>query len=142
MKILDSVPDDKVFVLSDGSRLHNLQELLDSLKVMDEEIFSHHVNDQKNDFANWIRDVFLDKRLADQISASKSRLQVMLLIRRRIAKKPVRKKVVKKKDPKMIVFPVKNSDKNLLQVLASDAKKFFSKDTLSIVKDDFKNLFK
>ena len=69
---LADVPDDKRFLMCDGSVLSNLVQLRDSLKKMNDGIFSYHVNNERNDFKNWIREVIGDKKLAAQISRLKS----------------------------------------------------------------------
>src|SRR5690606_16403342 len=43
----------KEFVLSNGVMLNSISDLIKHLKTMPEEIFVHHVNDERNDFANW-----------------------------------------------------------------------------------------
>jgi len=55
------------FVLCDGRIIKSLEELMLFLKDMDQKTFTYHVNDQKNDFSNWIRYVFKEKKLADEI---------------------------------------------------------------------------
>jgi hypothetical protein len=56
------------FYLNNGKKLKNIAELIESLKDMDQDLFSSHVNEQHNDFASWIRDVFGEKELARRIS--------------------------------------------------------------------------
>lgn len=51
------------FHLSDGRVLEDLKQLRDALRVMPEEVYEHHVNDDRNDFANWVGD-FFDQGLA------------------------------------------------------------------------------
>jgi len=55
------------FYLNNGKKLKNIAELMESLKDMGQDLFSFHVNEQNNDFANWIRDVFGAKELARRI---------------------------------------------------------------------------
>ena len=55
------------FYLNNGKKLKNIAELMESLKDMSQDLFSFHVNEQNNDFANWIRDVFGAKELARRI---------------------------------------------------------------------------
>ena len=56
------------FILADGGVIKSLEELNIILKSIDPKIFEYHVNDSKNDFANWIRYVYKSKRLADFIT--------------------------------------------------------------------------
>jgi len=60
------------FFLHDGRRLKNLAELLDVLNYIDVLVFNHHVNENKNDFSTWIRDVFQDNELADKVKKTRS----------------------------------------------------------------------
>ena len=49
-------------------------ELLDALEAMDDDGFKKHVNDQKNDIADWLVDV--DKELADKVRTVKGRKEM------------------------------------------------------------------
>lgn len=59
------------FYLNNGKKLKNIAELMESLKDMHQDLFSFHVNEQHNDFASWIRDVFGEKELARRISQAR-----------------------------------------------------------------------
>ena len=59
------------FYLNNGKKLKSIAELIESLKNMDQGLFSFHVNEQHNDFASWIRDVFGEKELARRISQAR-----------------------------------------------------------------------
>ena len=59
------------FYLNNGKKLKNIAELMESLKDMDQDLFSFHVNEQRNDFASWVRDVFEEKELARRISRAR-----------------------------------------------------------------------
>ncbi|MBS3152008.1 hypothetical protein J4230_01215 [Candidatus Woesearchaeota archaeon] len=65
--ILSNVPKDKIFWLADGRSVSGINELYSVLKHLPNELFSQHVNDSKNDFYNWVRDVHQDKKLADDL---------------------------------------------------------------------------
>ncbi|HER24522.1 MAG TPA: hypothetical protein ENO17_05710 [Candidatus Atribacteria bacterium] len=59
------------FYLNNGKKLKNIAELMENLQYMDQGLFSFHVNEQHNDFAIWIRDVFGEKELARRISKAR-----------------------------------------------------------------------
>ncbi|MEK6967497.1 MAG: hypothetical protein AABX51_02595 [Nanoarchaeota archaeon] len=64
---------DKEFVLANGEHLKNLFELSESLARIDEKVFSHHVNKDRNDFSSWVEHVFNEKGLAETLKKSSSR---------------------------------------------------------------------
>lgn len=55
------------FVLHGGKTIKDLEELVHILKTIDKKTFEYHVNDSKSDFANWIRYVFKNRKLAEEI---------------------------------------------------------------------------
>ncbi|MBI4143544.1 hypothetical protein HY487_01525 [Candidatus Woesearchaeota archaeon] len=85
-KILGEAPVEHHFVVADGRKLKNVVELADALETMTEEIFRHHANEFKNDFASWVKDVFYDHSLAEDISRAKNRLETQITILRRLVK--------------------------------------------------------
>jgi len=74
------ISPEEYFHLCNGRVLKNLYELLNALKSIDEETFSHHVNDHKNDFGNWVKHVFHEDFLAEQIFAARDREGISRLI--------------------------------------------------------------
>ncbi len=72
---------DHFFVLKNGQKLRSMQELADELEVMDDSVFSHHVNEQKNDFAAWINDVLNLKELSQNLVSLNNKKQMASLIR-------------------------------------------------------------
>ena len=85
-KILGEAPEEHHFVVADGRKLKNIIELADALETMSEEIFRHHSNEFRNDFANWVKDVFYDHSLAEDISRAKNRFETQIAILRRLVK--------------------------------------------------------
>ncbi|HLC78480.1 MAG TPA: hypothetical protein VJH92_05115 [Candidatus Nanoarchaeia archaeon] len=61
------VPDSEKFWLANGKVVGSLKQLYEVLKKLDEKIFCLHVNEEKNDFYNWVKDVFNDNNLADDL---------------------------------------------------------------------------
>lgn len=51
-----------------------MQELADDLATMTDESFAYHVNAEKNDFVNWVRDIIGDKKLLEDLVGAKDRL--------------------------------------------------------------------
>ncbi len=80
-------PEDKRFVLNDGRILKDLKELADALEHMSEDVFRHHVNEAKNDFSNWARDVLNEKELAEDLQKLDSQLHAQIAVLKHIAKK-------------------------------------------------------
>jgi len=74
------VPVDNVFYLNDGRILKSLCELRDALKAMDAGTFSHHVNQERNDFANWVRDIMKKKAVANQMAAANTRKAMLAVV--------------------------------------------------------------
>lgn len=61
----------KRFWLQDGRVLKSVEELAEALEEMSQSVWEHHVTVQKNDFANWVEDVFGEKKIGLAIRASK-----------------------------------------------------------------------
>jgi len=72
-KLLGQISPDYFFRLRSGGVIKNISELKKAAKRMDKETFSHHVNQHKNDFSNWIKEVFKDQKLANLIKNCKTR---------------------------------------------------------------------
>jgi len=85
--ILKDTKSEFYFKLIDGSELKNLLELADALDKMSDDVFYYHINEQKNDFSNWIRDVFKEKELADNIVKRNSRIETEKVILRFLVNK-------------------------------------------------------
>ena len=72
-KSVGQAPEKFHFVLHDGRHLRSLYELVDELETMGDDAYRNHANEFKNDFSNWIRDVFDEKHLAEEISRMQGR---------------------------------------------------------------------
>lgn len=84
-KWLAGVPEDKVFWVQDGRVLKNLADLEAALKEMSEETFRYHLNESKNDFSNWVRDVIGDEKLAGDLWVSTTHNQAIEAVSDRLA---------------------------------------------------------
>lgn len=86
VKKIGEAPNDKRFVLKDGRVLKDLVELSHALEHMSDDVFNHHVNQFKNDFRNWARDVFNKKELAAELEKAKTRADLQLAVLKHIVK--------------------------------------------------------
>ena len=78
------VPSEQAFWTCNGFIAYNLHDLLDSLRKMDNASFKYHVNQNKNDFSNWIDGVVGDKKLAKQLLRVKTQKTTILKVEARI----------------------------------------------------------
>ncbi|MGB9748456.1 MAG: DUF5752 family protein [Candidatus Woesearchaeota archaeon] len=84
LEALKDVKPEFVFWLCDGSTIKNLDELLEHLKMMNEETFKYHVNQEKNDFAKWVYDIIKDEKLANDLKKSQNKAEFVKIISNRI----------------------------------------------------------
>ncbi len=83
------------FVTLKGEKIKNLVDLYNSVKTMDDITFNHHVNDFKNDFHNWVRDIHQDNELANALLASKNKKEMAEVLQKRVVELGNIKKEVK-----------------------------------------------
>ena len=83
-EVYGEAPQKDHFVLSNGNKLKDLKELTQSLERMPDEIFRHHVNPIKNDFSSWVKDVFNENSLADDLKNLHSKVETELALQRHI----------------------------------------------------------
>ena len=67
MKGLKEAPADEYFYVNNGMTIRNLDELAVALELMDVEVFECHVNTEKNDFSNWVKDIINEEGLAKEL---------------------------------------------------------------------------
>jgi hypothetical protein len=58
--------------MTDGQVLNSLLALRDALDRMSEEVYSYHVQSDKNDFANWVGAVLCDEGCAKDLEKAKT----------------------------------------------------------------------
>ncbi len=83
-KEFGKAPVEKHFVLQDGRKLESLFQLIDELETMSEDVFRHHVNELRNDFANWVRDVFELPSLAEEMQRIRDRIETQRAVMKHI----------------------------------------------------------
>ena len=84
-RVLRHVPDEKRFYCHDGSIFNNIHELKMGLGRMHNHTYSHHVTDDKNDFARWVREVPGDDKLARDLSKAVDKDDAARIVAERIA---------------------------------------------------------
>lgn len=101
MNLRQDVKPEHVFYCIDGAILKNLKELTEKLKSMGREAYAHHANMHRNDFHNWIKDVYGNERLAKRVASAKNSKEASKMLEAQLGKK--KRKTAKK--------PAKNSNK-------------------------------
>lgn len=71
---------DRHFITRDNRRLRHLFDLAGCLETMDDSIFKQHVNQFKNDFSRWVKDVFCNEELACRMLNAGTRHEMKKLI--------------------------------------------------------------
>jgi hypothetical protein len=66
-------PGDRCFWSCDGRVLADLRELGEALAEIEDDVFNHHVNDERHDFADWVEDVLCDGDCAKKLRETKSK---------------------------------------------------------------------
>lgn len=84
VKALSDVLPENNFWVCDGSILKNLDELLKFLKATNNDVYAYHVNQEKNDFSNWMKDVIGDIKLAGDISKAKNKREAIKILGERV----------------------------------------------------------
>jgi hypothetical protein len=80
LKLYKNVSPEEYFYLHNGVVIKNLHELIDALEVMDEETFKHHVNDNRNDFSNWVKEVIKDINIAEKLNKAKTKNEMIKIL--------------------------------------------------------------
>ena len=83
-RILSNASADQCFWVNNGPVLKNVEELADAVQQMNDDTYSYHANREKNDFSSWIRDVFHDQKLANDLLSSKNKESAVSKLRSRI----------------------------------------------------------
>lgn len=107
----------KTFYMQDGKVFSSLEKFAKELQTMADDVFKHHVNDEKHDFREWIKHSLKEEGLADKIDSKIDKIELELEVLRHLvheakAKKKVApaKKVEVKVEKKVV--PVKKTVEN------------------------------
>jgi len=94
MSILDGIEDKRNFPVPEGSEfildgpdywgddrvIKSLDDLFEVLNLIEPETLANHVDENRNDFAQWVEDVFGEKELAEQLRLPPTPLRMMITI--------------------------------------------------------------
>ena len=61
------IPPEQYFSLCTGGLIKDIRELAFTLEYLSDEELQHHVQPSKNDFSSWIREVFNEGQLAEDL---------------------------------------------------------------------------
>lgn len=75
-----TVDFNKALNFSNGITVTSLQELLDVMPNINGATFKHHVNAEKNDIADWIKNVIGDSSLSEKIFSAKSNTEYVSIL--------------------------------------------------------------
>jgi hypothetical protein len=84
--LLDIVEEGKEFYCKNGKIINSLEELACCVRELEPETFLHHVNEERNDFEKWIREVVGDIILANRIKRTKRQNTMSRAITSRVAR--------------------------------------------------------
>jgi len=84
-KLLADVPEDCSFWCCDGRIFRNMRDLSVGLASMSGETFVYHLNDEKNDFSNWLNDVIEDEKLAKDLEKPITRQEAAKRVNDRVS---------------------------------------------------------
>ena len=77
---------DSCFFMIDGSVISSLAELADTFDTMSNDVFYYHVNDFKHDFSSWVKEVFKEDKLSDNLGGAKTADRCQIIILRHLLK--------------------------------------------------------
>ena len=79
------ISPEQYFVLCNGENLKSIHDLAKHIETLDDDVYNHHVNAEKNDFANWVSGVFEQHDLAETLRASESKQESHIALLKHLA---------------------------------------------------------
>ncbi|HIH31455.1 TPA: hypothetical protein HA235_01995 [Candidatus Woesearchaeota archaeon] len=112
---MNNAPYEQEFVFHNGSRAKNIFELSVFLENMPDNEFRSFVNEQKNDFANWIEYVLEEKDLAIKLRATINIHETRNILKKFI-EPPEKKSIIAVESEKKIIQPFESMIKKTVSV--------------------------
>ncbi len=79
-----SLKPEHYFVLCTGERIGSVKMLAKKLSAMDNGVYAHHANSERNDFSNWLRTCVKEPGLADKLMSATSPMEAELQVLRHL----------------------------------------------------------
>jgi hypothetical protein len=76
---------DRCFWSNDGQIFSTLADLQNALRAISDETYAHHTSDGRNDYADWVEFVLLDKSCANSLRKAKGRKAAATVVSRALA---------------------------------------------------------
>ena len=73
-------PAEHYFKLRNGQELKSLNDLRKALSYMNDEEFSHHVNQERNDFATWVKEALQNAELYEKIKNVRTKEELLAVL--------------------------------------------------------------
>lgn len=80
-------PGQRYFILANGHPVKHVAHLAEILDDLEDHVFDHHVNPERNDFHTWVKDVFKDVELAKKMLGVNRKEDLQLVIYKHAAHK-------------------------------------------------------
>jgi len=80
-KPLKELSKEEYFYLEDGSVIKSVRDLAEEFEKINDDLYSKHVTENKNDFSAWVRDVYKEPGLADSLDKTKNREQARQIVK-------------------------------------------------------------
>ena len=101
----------KTFNLHLGGKFSSLEKFAKELQHMKDEVFNHHVNDEKHDFKEWVKHSLKEDKLAENIEEKLDKMEVELEVLRYLVHESKKAKKKDTKGKKTISKPKKEDKK-------------------------------
>jgi len=85
------VEPDKILKLTNGMLVINMASLYDEISAMKDDDYEKHMNAEKNDFADWVRNAVGDHDLADHLLLAADKKEILSFLDLKRNKKPIPK---------------------------------------------------
>jgi predicted house-cleaning noncanonical NTP pyrophosphatase (MazG superfamily) len=75
---------EKAFYLKDGKVFSTLEKFSKELQSMTKDVFEHHVNSNKNDFKEWMKNSLNEEKLAQKVDKKIKKVEMELEVLRHL----------------------------------------------------------